>query len=949
MPSGDAEPIVVETSGRLPDPQRPGKLNANLNLSLANTTAKNLNDIALLLENIPLDILQPAFARLGIQAQTSGWLSADIHTSLADKGNPEKTTVEGNAMTENFVLAMPALGTDQIRLTSFRADGKCSVSSRVIDIEPSSVVCDLCNVRMSGSIPLTDSTGKTAFSAMSFLRQHCEINGSIDLARLAAMLPKLLNIREGTKVTSGEVKTSFSSRPKENDPKSIEWQGKVEAVNLTASDNGRQLSWTNPIVAGFTAHEEAQGIFVDSMDCKSDFLQISGNGTTAYLTAKAMFDLKQLATQLGQFVKLDSYQLAGQGRIDLTWKRDAQQQFDTRTDIHLQNFQVVLSDQTPWYEPDLTTTLEARGKTDFSAKNTAIDAAGVELTAGTDQFTAQLREPVKSLADGGVWPLQIIAKGQVQNWLSRAAAFVPLAGYRAAGTCNLESQLTASAASIDIASAVIHANQLALTSPSINLNEPQVDLTATGSWNTKQRRLNIASALLTNSTINVSAKDFVLSTPENGPLDLAGSVEYQCSLPRLRQCFADPTQPSVWSIGGLLGGNAQFKQTDGVIHCTTAAEVTDLAVGDATGQKFHEAKIALNAVAEYDNKTKYVKIDKAEISSSTVAASALGQVGMKDQTSADINGQVIYDLNRISDLLQPTFGRKVRLFGRGSGPVTWRGPLSLDKGQAATELQWDRAYAYGFDIGPATVKPRLEGGIVTIDPMQIDVSQGKLLLAPKVRLSPTMELTMPPGPLAQQVQISKDMCDMFLMYLAPILADVTDARGSFSIELLNCRLPLLNPKQGDLAGKFIVHDVEIGPGPLIKELATLMERETPAKLRQQSVVNFQMYQGRIYHDNMELIFPEFTIRTRGSVGIDDQTLALEANMPIPPKWLVNNPAATALKDQTLALPIGGTLAHPQLDRAKIEEYTRQFIRKAAGNILEEGLNKGLDQLFKQPK
>jgi hypothetical protein len=100
---------------------------------------------------------------------------------------------------------------------------------------------------------------------------------------------------------------------------------------------------------------------------------------------------------------------------------------------------------------------------------------------------------------------------------------------------------------------------------------------------------------------------------------------------------------------------------------------------------------------------------------------------------------------------------------------------------------------------------------------------------------------------------------------------------------------------------------------------------------------------------MELIFPDFTIRTQGSVGIDDQSLSMQADMPIPPKWLVNNPAAPALRNQTIRIPIGGTLSRPQLDRAKLEEYTRQFIQKAAGNLLEEGLNRGLDQLFRKPK
>ena len=125
-----------------------------------------------------------------------------------------------------------------------------------------------------------------------------------------------------------------------------------------------------------------------------------------------------------------------------------------------------------------------------------------------------------------------------------------------------------------------------------------------------------------------------------------------------------------------------------------------------------------------------------------------------------------------------------------------------------------------------------------------------------------------------------------------------------------------------------------------------MGKETPAKLRREGVVPFQMVDGRIYHKDMELIFPDFTVRTYGSVGLD-QTVAIMTEMPVPPKWLENNPLASGLKDQTIRIPIAGTLQKPQLDKSVMEQLSRQFIKTAAKNMLEDGLNKGLDQLFKQ--
>jgi hypothetical protein len=127
-----------------------------------------------------------------------------------------------------------------------------------------------------------------------------------------------------------------------------------------------------------------------------------------------------------------------------------------------------------------------------------------------------------------------------------------------------------------------------------------------------------------------------------------------------------------------------------------------------------------------------------------------------------------------------------------------------------------------------------------------------------------------------------------------------------------------------------------------------MGRAAPAKLRRESVVSFRMVGGRVYHQGLELIFPELTIRTYGSVGLD-QTLALMAEMLVPPKWLGNNTFGSALRNQTIRLPIGGTLSKPKIDQRELDRLIGQFIEKAAGNVLEDELNRQLERLFGPPQ
>ena len=142
-----------------------------------------------------------------------------------------------------------------------------------------------------------------------------------------------------------------------------------------------------------------------------------------------------------------------------------------------------------------------------------------------------------------------------------------------------------------------------------------------------------------------------------------------------------------------------------------------------------------------------------------------------------------------------------------------------------------------------------------------------------------------------------------------------------------------------------VHSVEIGPGPLVQELALVLDRAVPARLTRESVISFQMVDGRVYHRDLEMVFPDLTIRTYGSVGLD-RSLALMAEMPVPPKWRGDNVLGSALRDQVIRLPIGGTLEKPKIDRRALEQVSRQFLQGAARNVLEDQLNKQLDRLFR---
>jgi translocation and assembly module TamB len=962
MPAETAQAITLKATAEIADARQPGKLAADVSIkSSPDDKSKDCGDITVQSESLPLAVAQSFVARYLPHAKLDGRLNCNVHANWGGDKAPGKTIVRADVQTDGFAFAAEMLGTDCLQMKQLSAAGQISISDARLDVEKTEIECDLGNFTITGSMNLNEQ-GKES-RLVSLLHQQFQAEGSLDLARLAAMLPNTLHIRKEIQITSGRVQLALSSRRQAgaDGQNGAVLHGQIAAGNLVATENGRQFAWPNPITLVLDAHDAAQGPVVDSLQCESDFLKIHAAGTPDNMAASLSLNLKELGDQLGKFIDLDNVQLAGDGFGNVNWKRDPQQQFTADAELQLHNLQVVLPDKQPWREENLLLYCSAKGKTDAAA-DTRLDTAAVNVQAGDDRLTAQLLQPVADLKQGGIWPVRVLMQGQLRNWTARAASFLPLSNWRVAGTADLDVQATASKDGVNIGQAKIHATQFALASPYINMQEPELELTAAGSWNQRQYRLQLSPAALATTSLAVQADNFIMAMPQNGPFEISGTVKYQGDLGRLSQWFVDRAKPQTWAMGGQFVGNLQFKQAANLVKIEAAADVNNLAVADSTGGKFQEPLIRLSARGDYENKTGTIRLEQAQIASSFVAAAVAGryaQSGLEKDTDkrdsspsspqADFTGQINYDLDRLCGLLRPYLGPNVRIAGRGASGASWRGPLTLAAGSANAGLKWDSADVYGFQVGPGEIKPMLADGVLRIEPAELAVSQGKVYLAPKIRLAPQpMELTVPPGPLVRQVQINPRMCAFFLKFIAPVLADVTSAQGTFSIDMEGCRIPLSDPAKGEFSGRFIIHSIEIGPGPLIRELAVLMGRETPAKLRREGVVPFQMANGRIYHKDLELIFPDFTIRTYGSVGLD-QTLAIMTEMPVPPKWLENNPLASSLKNQTIRIPIAGTLQKPQLDRAAMEQLSQQFIKNAAKNMLEEGLNKGLDQLFKQQK
>ena len=400
-----------------------------------------------------------------------------------------------------------------------------------------------------------------------------------------------------------------------------------------------------------------------------------------------------------------------------------------------------------------------------------------------------------------------------------------------------------------------------------------------------------------------------------------------------------------------MTGSATLEHKDGRIVGHWDTTVRDFITQAVSGRQYNDPRVRLVADAVYDKKTATILIEKGTLESRVCSAEAAVKVaGMAKDPNLEVDGWINYDLDRLSALLQPYWDNNVRIIGRGKAPISVSGPLALDKLQAGTKVEWVGANVAEFQVGPGTLSATLKNGLVQVAPLRLAVSEGTMDVAPKVRLAPgPMTLELASGPLVEQVRINPRMCEYGLKYIAPILADTTTADGRFSIHLEECRIPITEPTKADVKGRFVVHGIDVGPGPLLRDLVALFGAPTAVKLVDNSQVSFRMSEGRVYHENLEFLVPHSKVKMRGWVGLD-QRISLLAEVPIAAPWLdgLDPRIKRQMQGRVVSIPITGTLDKPQIDSSQLAQTNLQAIGAGVRGHLEEeagrAINSQLDKV-----
>lgn len=193
-----------------------------------------------------------------------------------------------------------------------------------------------------------------------------------------------------------------------------------------------------------------------------------------------------------------------------------------------------------------------------------------------------------------------------------------------------------------------------------------------------------------------------------------------------------------------------------------------------------------------------------------------------------------------------------------------------------------------------------------------------------------------PVQLLANAELTQTVAREVLAYIVPVLAESTRSSGRFSLRLDAARLPVGRPDAAEITGLLSMHEVNVGPGPLVENMFASLPLKLPppptVRIADESNIEFHLVDGRMWHRGLEFGIPlkapgqRLDVTSEGSVGIADRSLDLKLSLPIPADLPQDRPLVAALAGKRISLGVGGVLGEPKV-------IFDGSIRDAAGQVL----------------
>ena len=453
-------------------------------------------------QNTPIDFAAIALTRLGQSADCQGQLVGD--TTLTWSNGGRETTIDlNNVRLNQFALAAPQwLSGDRLVVDQLQTSGRIRMVDTKLVADQFKCQTEFAAVEATGEVDW--QTIAQSLAGGQLPQTDFQANGSIDLARLTQMLPNTMRLKPGVQIQKANFDFQSFSRM-EGSRRRLFFNG--EAKDFAGVHEGQAIRWTKPIRLSAALVQDGQRTTLESLQCETNSISITGQSDVQTGQIRANGDLGQLQTELEQFFSLGAIALAGRFDGTMNWNMDQAALVAATVwpvkldgDFNFDSLEIAIPGMERFVEPKANVKFTAQGQA-TRAGQVRIDAGNFDLVAGTDQLKAQLLQPIENPNLDSTINAQCNITGGLGSWLQRLGPLMPKLDFRAAGTVGLEGNATMNLSSARLQTAKYEINEFAFDGFGMQIREPKVAGEGDIAFDWSNPRLHVADLTITSSTI----------------------------------------------------------------------------------------------------------------------------------------------------------------------------------------------------------------------------------------------------------------------------------------------------------------------------------------------------------------------------------------------------------------------------------------------------------------
>jgi len=386
--AGEGKPSTLRADGRV----TPGKTKTGW--SLKGTTG----EVAVEVNDLDLGSLAPFLALGGVDIQAAGLVSGNAKGEIRDG---RLGGMAGTIKAKDLDVTGPVLKGDRLRTSTLDISVKLDQKGETIDIETLRVKSDWATASASGTVP----TALGSFTDFLEADSSYDLEGDFtcDVAAALSQMPKTLGLREGMQVTSGQLTGNVQTSTEAGRRR---LRAQATLAGLGGTIEGKKIALSDSIWAEAQISSDKTGVSYDKLDVSAPFAKINCAGKSESLQYNAEANLAKLQSELGQFINIGPYEVAGEllskGQIAITEDR-----FVTSGSSVVKNLRLNSQDGPNAFEPKA----EINSAIEIDTKNSIVSIRSVTADASFGRVSARDGVVPLSSDSGKSMNLAISAQG----------------------------------------------------------------------------------------------------------------------------------------------------------------------------------------------------------------------------------------------------------------------------------------------------------------------------------------------------------------------------------------------------------------------------------------------------------------------------------------------------------------------------------------------------------